>query len=264
MKRWPLAMILLLALLNGGCLVTEEQLRLQREVLELTRRLDGVERSLKAVQEETSGGIKARVDELTRSQAEQQAGFDGLRVDLQGVQGRFDDLGRTNATLRQDLTLLKDELGLQVADLAQRLAKVEQAQAAAPAATPAGESADALYERGLQAIRDRQEPAAGRELMASFLKRYPTDPRAANAAYWIGETYYAEQAFDQAVLQFEEVAQKYGDDPKVASALYKQALAFDALKDRKSARLVMNKVVERFPLSDEAKMAREKLKEWKP
>ncbi len=259
MKRWSLAMMLALALLNGGCLVSEEQLRLQREVLELTRRLDGAERTLRAVQEETAGGIKARVDSLTRSQAEQQAGVDGLRVEIQGMQGRFDDLGRADAVLRQDMTLLKDEFGLQVADLGQRLARVEQGLAP----TPSGESADELYERALQTIRDKQETVAGRELMATFLKRYPTDPRAVNAAYWIGETFYAEQAFDKAVLQFEEVVQKYGDDPKVASALYKQALAFDALKDRKSARLVMNKVVERFPLSEEAKKAKEKLKEWK-
>ena len=68
--------------------------------------------------------------------------------------------------------------------------------------------------------------------MTTFLQRYPADPRAVNAAYWIGETHYAEKAYDKAVLQFEEVVQKYGDNPKVASALYKQALAFDALKDR--------------------------------
>jgi len=87
------------------------------------------------------------------------------------------------------------------------------------------------------------------------------DPRAVNAAYWIGETYYAEKAFDKAVLQFEDVIQKYGDD-QGRSALYKQALAFDALKDRKSARLVMKKVIERFPLAEETKKAKEKLKEW--
>jgi tol-pal system protein YbgF len=98
--------------------------------------------------------------------------------------------------------------------------------------------------------------------MVTFLQRYPADSRAVNAAYWIGETHYAETSYDKAVLQFEEVVQKYGDDPKVASALFKQALAFDALKDRKSARVVMKKVVDRFPLSEEAKRAKDKLKEW--
>lgn len=254
MKRWPLAIVAMVALLGSGCMVSEEQLRLQREVLELTRRVDGMERTLRSGQEESKG----RIDTLARGHAELQAGIDSLRVDQQGVQGRFDDLGRTDATLRQGLTLLKDDLGLQVADLGQRLTKLEQA--AAP--TPVEESADALYERGLQAIRVGQEPAAGRELMATFLKRYPNDPRAVNAAYWIGEAYYSEKAFDKAALQFEEVIQKYRDDPKVAAALYKQGLAFDALKDRDSARLVMKKLIERFPLAEEAKKGKEKLKEW--
>ena len=99
--------------------------------------------------------------------------------------------------------------------------------------------------------------------MSTLLKRYPADPRAVNAAYWIGESYYAEQAYDKAALQFEEVVQKYGDDPKVAAALYKQALAFEALKDRGSAKLVMKKLIDRFPASEEAKKGKEKLKEWK-
>ena len=254
MKRWPLAIVAMVSLLGSGCMVSEEQLRLQREVLELTRRVDGMERTLRSGQEESKG----RIDTLARGHAELQAGIDGLRVDQQGVQGRFDDLGRTDATLRQNLTLLKDDLGLQVADLGQRLTKLEQA--AVP--TPVEESADALYERGLQAIRDGQDTAGGRELMATFLKRYPNDPRAVNAAYWIGEAYYSEKAFDKAALQFEEVIQKYRDDPKVAAALYKQGLAFDALKDRASAKLVMKKLIERFPLAEEAKKGKEKLKEW--
>lgn len=257
LRYLPLLAVLLLV---SGCLVTERDLQVQRDLLELTRRLDGMERNLKLVQDETAGGVKARFDSLTRSQAELQAGVDGVRVDFQGAQGRFDDLGRADAALRQDLSLLKDEFGLQVADLGQRVARLEQAAALAP--NPLGESADQLYERALQTIRDKQEFGGGRELMVTFLQRYPADPRAVNAAYWIGETHYAEKAYDKAVLQFEEVVQKYGDDPKVASSLYKQALAFDAIKDRKSARVVMKKVVDRFPLSEEAKKAKEKLKEW--
>jgi tol-pal system protein YbgF len=262
MHMLRLSALLATTLLLGGCLVTERDLQMQRDLSEMNRRLDGLERNLRGVQEETAGGVKARLDGLIRSQAEVQSGLDGLRVDMQGVQGRFDDLGRADAALRQDLALLRDEFGLQLADLGQRLNRAEQGILAAKAPAPVDESADALYDRALQAIRDRQEFAAGRELMSTFLKRYPADPRAVNAGYWIGETYYAEQAYDKAILQFEEVAQKFRDDPKVAASLYKQALAFDALKDRQSARLVMNRVVERFPLSEEAKMAREKLKQW--
>jgi tol-pal system protein YbgF len=261
MQRPQFLLLLATSLLLTGCLVTERDLQMQRDVMELSRRLDGIERNLKGVQEETAGGVKVRLENLTRSLAEQQARVDGLGVDMQGVQGRFDDFGRANTAVRQDLTLLRDELSLQLADLGQRVVRLEQA-AEAQTLTPEGESADELYEKALQTIRDQQEFAQGRTLMSSFLNRYPADPHAVNAAYWIGETYYAEKAYDKAVLQFEEVVQKYGDNPKVASALYKQALAFDALKDRKSARLVMQKVVDRFPLAEEAKMAKERLKAW--
>lgn len=257
-----LIVALFLPLVLSGCLVTERDLQVQRDLLELTRRLDNTERNLKLLQDETAGGVKERFDVLTRGQAELQAGLDGLRVDVQGMHGRFDDLARADAGVRQELTLARDEFGLQLADLGARLKKLEEIQAAAATLPAPVASADVLYETALQAIRDRQEFAAGREQMLTFLKSYPADPRAVNAAYWVGETHYAEQAYDKAVLQFEEVVQKYGDDPKVAAALFKQALAFDALKDRTSARLVMKKVIDRFPIAEEAKKAREKLKEW--
>jgi tol-pal system protein YbgF len=95
--------------------------------------------------------------------------------------------------------------------------------------------------------------------MEAFLKRYPEHDLAVNAAYWIGETYYAEKNYEQAILQFEEIIQKYGDHPKVASAMLKQALAFESTGDQATARLLLQRVIERYPLSDEAGKAKQKL-----
>ena len=78
MTRWSLVIMSALLLLGSGC-VSEEQLRMQREVLELTRRVDGMDRNLRFVQEETAGGVKERLDKLTRQQAELQAALDSLR-----------------------------------------------------------------------------------------------------------------------------------------------------------------------------------------
>jgi tol-pal system protein YbgF len=132
--------------------------------------------------------------------------------------------------------------------------------AAATAPTPVGESAPELYDRALKTIREKQDFSAGRDMMETFLKRYPDHDLAVNAAYWIGETFYAEKNYEQAILKFEEIIQKYGDHPKVASAMLKQALAFESSGDKGTARLLMQRVIERFPLSDEAGKAREKLK----
>lgn len=285
MSRYGLFSLLIASLLLAGC-VTQQDLQTQREMLELKRRMGEAERALKELQDDSAGGVRAHVDTLARNQADFQAELDTVRVDLQSMQGRTGDQARVNQELRQDLTLLRDELSLQVADLGQRVGQLEGGSlpaspqpaqvtpvtpapapgvASAPPVvkaqpTPAGESASELYDRALQKIREEQQFAAGRELMESFLKRYPSDPLAVNAAYWIGETYYAEKNFEKAILQFEDIIQKQGDHPKVASAMLKQALAFEASGDMATGKLLLNRVIERFPLSAEAARAKEKLK----
>ena len=269
--------ILVAGLLLSSCVVTQQDLQMQRDILEMKRRLGEAERAVKEVQDDTSGGVRAHVETLAGNQADFQAELDGLRVDLQSMQGRTGDQERINDELRQDLTLLRDELSLQVADHEQRLAKLDAGMAAASAAppavspsptpavappvatTPAGESAPELYDRALKKIREEQDFNAGRELMEAFLKRYPEHDLAVNAAYWIGETYYAEKNYEQAILQFEEIIQKYGDHPKVASAMLKQALAFESTGDQATAKLLLQRVIERYPLSDEAGKAKQKL-----
>lgn len=265
--------IVLLALSVSGCM-TEQDLMTQRKLMELQRRVDDSDRTLQTLNDDQSGSVRGRLDTLARNQADFQAGLDGLRVDVQSMQGRFDDLDGARNDLRQELVLLRDELSLQIADLEQRIARLEQSKAPAaavppapapattPATTPAVESADGLYEQALKVLREEQQYAKGRDLMATFLKRYPEDPLAINAAYWIGEAYYAEKDYEKAILKFEDVIQQYGDHPKVAAALLKQGLAFDVLGDRASARLLLQRTMERFPVSEEAKKASATMKEW--
>ena len=282
MSRVRFLSILFAGLLLSGC-VTQQDLQSQRDLLEMKRRLGDAERALKELQDDTSGGVRAHVETLARNQADFQAELDGVRVDLQSMQGRAGDQERTNEDLRQDLVLLRDELSLQVADHEQRLAQLEtvgtEVNSADPSvpvvvspadkmpdavetkvtSTPKGESAPELYERALKTIREDQEFVAGRELMETFLSRYPGNDLAVNAAYWVGETYYAEKAYEKAILQFEEIIQKYGEQPKVASAMLKQAMAFEASGDKATGKLLLQRVVERFPLSDEAKKAKQLL-----
>ncbi|MDT8442169.1 MAG: tol-pal system protein YbgF [Desulfuromonadales bacterium] len=274
----------MLTLLLSGCVVSEQQmLRTQRDLFEVQKRLTEAERSLKLMQDEQSGGMRTRVDLLATNQAELRAGLDGLRVDMQSIQGRFDDQQRTSDDLRQELQMVRDELNLRLADLEQRLPESPLLQPAAPAtsmpptaspatavaaATPAAatapnESAAEMYNRGLRMIRELKDFTGGREVMEDFLKNYPTDPLRVNAGYWVGETFYAEQSYDRAVLAFETIIQGNPDHPKVGAALLKQGLAFDALGDRSSARLQLQRVIDKFPGSEEAKIAADKLAEWR-
>ncbi len=284
MHRKRIFSIVLLVLLTSGCMVTEQDLMTQRKLMELQRRVDESDRTLKALTGDQSGSVRARLETLARNQADFQASLDSLRVDVQSMQGRSDDLDRGRGDLRQDLMLMRDELSLQMADLQQRIAQLEETRqpaaaassgadmpTAAPAAgstpapdipVPAAATPEGMYERALEVLRAEKQFEQGRDLMMNFLKRYPEDPLAINAAYWIGEAYYAEKDYEKAILQFEDVIQKYGDHPKVAAALFKQGMAFDQLDDRASARLLLQRIIERFPESGEAEKAEATLQEW--
>lgn len=268
-KLWKKS-VLSLALLTlvGGCIPSQRELQMERDLTEMKRRLAETERGVATVRQ--GGETKTSVDNLSRQQAELQAGIDTLRVEMQSFSGRFEDVGRERGGVRDELKLIRDDMGLKLTALEDRVSKLEAklqggmlpvAGAAAVGGAPAlgAETPQAFYERGLDLIQRQGDMAKGREVMQEFLKKYPQDQLAVNAMYWIGESYYGEKKYENAILQFQDVIQKYGDHPKVASALYKQGLSFHALGDTKNAKVILKKVVDTFPMAEEAKRAKEKL-----
>jgi tol-pal system protein YbgF len=234
---------------------------MESDLQEMKRRLAEIERSVVGLKDDRQG--RERLDLLTRQQADLQAGLDTLRVEFQSVNGRLEDMARGRTQIKDDLSLVRDDLALKVTALEDRLARLaEQVKTPPPPAAPA-ETPEALYERGLELIQAKGDFAGGRQWLQEFLQRYPKHDLAVNAMYWIGEGWYGEKKYENAILQFQDVIQKYGDHPKVAAALLKQGLAFHALGDLKNARVILQKLIDSFPLSEEAKKAKEKLAEWK-
>lgn len=262
MNAWKKGIVALLLFAAAGCVPTQRELRMEEDLQELKRRLSELERGMAAVREDREG--RERLSALAQQQAELQAGFDTLRVEFQSVSGRFEDQARAREQLRDDLALLRDDLGLKLTAAEDRLARIEERQgkleeeAKAKPAVP--ESPETLYGRGLELVQ-KGDFAGGRKWLEEFLQRYPQNELAPNARYWVGESWYGEKSYESAILQFQEVVQKHPDHPKAASALLKQGMAFQALGDRKNARVVWQKLIERFPAAEEAKRARERLAE---
>jgi tol-pal system protein YbgF len=123
-------------------------------------------------------------------------------------------------------------------------------------------SPEKLYERGLELIQKNGGFIEGRQIMVDFLNKKPQSPLAVEAMYWIGEAYYGEKKFENAILQYQDVIEKYGNHPKVAAALLKQGMAFYRLGDARNGRTVMRKLIEIFPHSEEAKRSKDLLTEW--
>ena len=121
---------------------------------------------------------------------------------------------------------------------------------------------DALYLKGLEVLK-AGDAVAARELFTKFLEQNPKHDLAANAQYWIGETYYSEKNFESAILSYQDVIKNYPGKDKVVAAMLKQAMAFNEITDVKSARFVLKKLIEGFPKSEEAARAKDMLNEIK-
>jgi tol-pal system protein YbgF len=115
-----------------------------------------------------------------------------------------------------------------------------------------------LYKDAYETFQKGDLERARRKFEA-FLKQYPNTELSDNAQFWIGETYYLKKDFEKAILEYEKAITKYPEGDKIPAALFKQALAFLELGEKSSAKDLLKRVIERYPNSDQAEMAKKKL-----
>jgi len=105
----------------------------------------------------------------------------------------------------------------------------------------------------------RGAPQAARVALRRLLELYPQHGRAADALYWIGESFRADDP-DSAAAAFEQVVERFPSSDRAPLALYKIGLDAERRGDLAAARLYFQRVVAGYPRSDEADLARAKLK----
>ena len=69
--------------------------------------------------------------------------------------------------------------------------------------------------------------------------------------------------YEQAILAYQQVIKHYPKGNKVPNAMLRQALAFEAIKDTTSAKLLLKKIIKNYPDSNEAGIAKTKLESMK-
>lgn len=117
-----------------------------------------------------------------------------------------------------------------------------------------------LYDKSyLDITRGNYELAA--DGFREFLKSYPSSSLADNAQYWIGEAFYAREKFADAMAEFRKVVDGYPNQDKVPAAMYKAGLCHQKLGDKSKAAEAWRQLVSKYPRSNEAALARERLRE---
>jgi tol-pal system protein YbgF len=179
-----------------------------------------------------------------------------LAPDLYNIQQQLVQLQELTGQSQQRLTELRTRLEA-------RGAEIENAPAPGDTAAPvaggtSSASADQMYEASLAQLR-RGSLTTARLGLREMLRTYPTSERAPDALYFIGQSYASENP-DSASAYYGQVAEKYPQSPRAASAIYNLGLLAERRKDTAAAREAFQRVVQSYPQSNEAALARDRLK----
>jgi len=119
------------------------------------------------------------------------------------------------------------------------------------------------YQAARSVLREQKDSVEARRQLAGFLKTYPNHSLSDNAQYLIGESYYVDKNYHQAVMEFQKVVDKYPKDDMVPEALLMLGHCFKALDMKEDAKLFYDDCITRYPktkAAQNAKSAVEKLK----
>ncbi len=186
--------------------------------------------------------------------AAQQQSFRGeVSNDLYSVQQQLVQVQALTGQSQQRLTELRTQLDARSEQLA-----AGRADAAGDSARPSGPSADQMYEASLGQLR-KGSPGTARMGFQQFVRTYPQDPRMPDVLYFIGESYAGDNA-DSAAAYYGQVVSTYPRSARAATSLYKLGLGAERRKDLEGARGFYQRVTKEYPASDEAALAKDRLK----
>ena len=133
--------------------------------------------------------------------------------------------------------------------------------ASAPRAIP--ENPRIAYNFGREALL-RRDFVLAETTFKTFLERWPQDTLAGNAAYWLGETYYADQKYSAAANAFIDTYTTYRTSPKAPDSLLKLAMSLGHLNNLSPACDALQALEDEFPDASQTtrQMARVKKDEF--
>jgi len=281
-----------------GCASTEDTGRMQWDINELRSEIKNIKKTSQSTARMEA--VNSKLEEIEEGQKSTSQTVSDLMIQVQSLTtefqvltGRFEESRYFSEKSASELIESKEmligklkELDLEVAELEKKL---EQAKAVPPPVikavppkakeVPKAEDLKAVKKEPAQpkavndvksAVKDiymsayqafkEGKAVESREEFSSLLKDFPENDYSDNARFWIGETYYIEEKYEDAILAYQELFDKNPKSDKIPGAMLKQGLAFYALKDQKTGKIILERLIEKYPDTDQAKLALRKIK----
>ncbi|WP_420208943.1 tetratricopeptide repeat protein [Candidatus Electronema sp. JC] len=132
----------------------------------------------------------------------------------------------------------------------------ERREPSSPAA--AGDGDDPLFAKGMASFKDKKYKEAYK-FFEQHLSGQPDSRQAAKTLYLMGECLFNQGEYDLAILDYQKVISNYSGDTHSPAALLRQAMSFEKLTDKETAKIIYGKLAADYPDSREAKVARERM-----
>ena len=201
----------------------------EQGIMEIVRQLDDLQRQVSEMQ-----GSLEDLDYKSQSTQDRQR---ALYIDLDD---RLQDLERSISALNSMNIVDEDEILL------------------GELPVPGGTDQE-NYQAAFELLKEQEYELASLAFIR-FLSSFPGSSLIDNAQYWLSESYYAANQFQQALDQFSKVIEYYPRSRKVSDALLKIGYCHFELGDWNQARSIFEKIQNDYPDSTVAKLAEQRIK----
>src|SRR6202051_3817399 len=244
---------------------SKEMIQLQTQVQQLQEQMTAMQRSfdermgvMKNLVEQDTDAVNKVANALTALQnslQKQQGDSSGHVEQLSGqIQSLNDSLDELKARLAKVSKQLEDMQSSQQSQAANQAQQQAQQQAMASAPPP-----DVLYNNALRDYNGDKNDLATQEF-SDYVKFYPNTDLAGNCYFYLGEIQFRQGNFQQAAQSYDQVLQNFPSGNKSASAQLKKGFALIELGKQEDGVVELRRVIQRYPRSNEALQARERLK----
>jgi tol-pal system protein YbgF len=274
------ALIIAVPVLAAGtaCVSSSDIEGLHRQLNDIEKEIQTLERksSSKEEVEKLNESVGQQTKQLLKSNADTGLRLGELTTKMEQLEAKLEDTNRRLSQLSQQIAETQG-------DLARLRGAAGGAMAAAPpsssavgqsAPNPAAPPPDATVKPPPGSVRptpsDLYDTAygdytKGRYALAiqgfqEYLDAYPGTTLSDNAQYWIGESHYAQRKFKESIDDFDKLLKTWPKSGKAAAALLKKGYALLEMNQKAEAVVQLQYVVNEYPVSEEARLARGRLK----
>ncbi len=190
--------------------------------------------------------------QLRRSLVDLQNQLETVRAELAQLRGQNEQMAR-------DLTELQRRQKDTVQSLDERLRKFEPATVMLDGREFSAEVAEKRDYDAALAIFRKGEFANAQVALVDFLTRYPSTGYRPSALFWLGNAQYATKDYKAALASFRSLVTQASDHMRVPEAVLAIANCQLEMKDTKAARKTLEELLAKYPASEAAIAAKDRL-----